>query len=109
MVRRGGPMPIGPYSFDESLRIHLELIARGVSDLQATGDLRGPPDASGQRELGDLLIYHSAALQGNPMTLDQVRAVVYDHAVLEGFTSQEQREVVNLANGLEYVRMLVED
>jgi Fic family protein len=102
-------MQIGPYTFDDALRIHLALIARGVSDLQATGDLVGPPDASAQRELGDLLVYHSAGLQGSKMTLDEVRALIYDHAVLEGPTPHEQREVVNLAHGLDYVRMLVED
>ncbi len=102
-------MQVGPYTLDDELRIRLELLARGAVQLQQAGVYSSAAGQAIQKELHDLFVGHSAGIQGNSMTLPQVRAVVYDHAVLEGPTRHEQIEVVNLAHALEYVTMLAED
>jgi Fic family protein len=102
-------MQVGPYTFDDEVRIRLELLARGASQLQQAEVASSAAGQAIQKDLSDLFIYHSAGLQGNTMTLPQVRAVVYDHAVLEGPSRHEQIEVVNLAHALEYITMLAED
>ena len=102
-------MQVGPYTFSDELRIRRELLARGAAQLQQVGVYTSLAGQAIQQELHDLFVYHSAGIQGNTMTLPQVRAVIYDHAVLEGPSRHEQLEVVNLAHALEYVTMLAED
>jgi hypothetical protein len=102
-------MQVGPYTFSDELRIRRELLARGAAQLQQAGVYISPAGQAVQQELHDLFVYHSAGIQGNTMTLAQVRAVIYDHAVLEGSSRHEQLEVVNLAHALEYITMLAED
>jgi Fic family protein len=102
-------MQVGPYTFSDELRIRLELLGRGANQLQQGGLYTTSAGQAIEKELQDLFIYHSAALQGNTMTLPQVRAVVYDHAVLEGPSRHEQIEVVNMAHAMEYIAMLAAD
>jgi Fic family protein len=85
------------------------MIARSVAALHTAGVFTTPAGQAVQKELQDEFIHHSAAIQGNRMTLADVRAVVYDHAVLEGFSRHEQMEVLNLASSVEYIHMLAED
>ncbi len=102
-------MQVGPYTYSDELRIRLELLARGAGQLHQAGVYGGPAGQAIQKELHDLFVYHSAGIQGNTMTLTEVRAVIDEHAVLEGPSRHEQIEVVNLAHALEYVTMLAED
>lgn len=102
-------MQVGPYTYSDELRIRLELLARGAAQLQHAGIYTSAAGQAIHKELHDGFIYHSAGIQGNIMTLPQVRAVVYDHAVLEGPSRHEQIEVVNLTHALDYITMLAED
>lgn len=102
-------MQVGPYTLADEAHIQLELLARGVADLTAAGVLATPEGARVTQELADLFVGHGAGIQGNLMTLAQVRAVLHDHAVLEGPSRHAQREVVNLARGLDYTQMLAAD
>jgi Fic family protein len=102
-------MKVGPYTVDDEVRIRLVMIARSLAQLDAAGVFATPAAQALRKELQDQFVLHSAGIQGNRMTLADVRAVVYDHAVLEGPSRHEQMEVLNLANGVEYVNLLAED
>jgi Fic family protein len=102
-------MKVGPYTADDELRIRLVMIGRSVDALRTAGVFTTRAGQAVQQELQDQFILHSAAIQGNRMTLADVRAVVYDHAVLEGPTRHEQMEVLNLASSVEYIHMLAGD
>src|SRR5262249_6358120 len=101
-------MRVGPYTVDNTLRGDLERSVQAVAGLAASGAFTTAAGRAAGQTLRDLFIYHSAGIQGNTLAPDQVRALLSVGDRRSALT-REQQEVINLANGLEYVFMLADD
>src|SRR6476646_8988909 len=80
--------------------------SRWAPDHLKTNDLLGGQAAPGIAEQQRrMFIYHSAQLQGNPISQAEVEAVL-DVAQPDGVRPADVQEVINLQLGLNYIEML---
>jgi len=79
---------------------------------QALDDLRPLPAAAVQRLQEEMLvewIYHSNAIEGNTLTLQETRLILETGLTIGGKSLREHFEVTNHRNAIHFVRELVED
>lgn len=98
-------MQIADFHAADDLRPRIAATEAAVTRLTTAGLLGGEAATGIAEQQRRAFIYHSAHLQGNPMSREQVGAVL-DGTPPDGANPADVQEVINLQLGLNYIEML---
>jgi Fic family protein len=98
-------MQIATYHADDSLQPRIVATEAEYARLTALGAFAGPAAEEVARELHRDFVYHSANIQGNHIARAEVARLLTVRPRMDQI-SADQREVINLSLGLDYIGML---
>jgi len=95
-----------PYEVDDSRLAGLQEIGRRVAAMRETGALSGEVLGKLRRYFRIKNIYHSNAIEGNTLDVDETRLVVEQGLTITGKPLKDQAEAKNLSAALDFLEEL---